>query len=881
MDDTVRKIAMAGFFHDIGKFAEREILGVTALYEQQNADIYQPSAKGYHTHVHALHTAAFIEHEAMKAALPAQCSLPKWGEGDSFINLAACHHKPETPMQWIITEADRLSSGVDRDTFDSAHNTAIPVKDYQSTRLLPIFEQLEAPDISGSKDAFRFVYPLAVLSPENIFPVKKEIGVPKGKDLAKQEYLSLFKAFFEAVPKLLHKDDIDLWFEHFDSLFLHYASAIPQARVGSIVPDVSLYDHCRMTAALATALYIYHRDNGTLTEKAIKDEQEKKFLFIQGDCYGIQDFIFRGFGDTRRFRSKLLRGRSFAVSLFSELAADMICREIGLPFSSVVENAAGKFAVIAPNTPLVRQKVQDVWQEITKWLFDQTFGETMIGISTLDANAVDFTGHGYKKFRARLAKAAENCKASRFDAGLYCGSVSSYLDDFDNSLSDSLCPFCGKRPSSPLAQNDPYLKSEGASGQENASACSICRDHIYLGTSLVKKSRLAVLKNQQDHPLKSDCLLAPIFGRYQLVFSNGGDFSGLSKKGLTLLRCFDIGADFSKSASRECATRYMAGYVPVYRDEDMNDPRFIEGRRSDEKQMEMIEQLEHGKPKTFSHIAAAAKNPLGERPGSFVGMEALGVLKADVDNLGKLFAEGLKPERHTLSRLATLSRQLHFFFAVYLPHLLEQDERFKDVYTVFAGGDDLLLIGPWNRMFALALFLQEKFADYVCHNPKISFSAGITLHRPSAPLDQIGKAAEDALEASKNAGKNSLTYFGQTVTWQNARQLSGVKAVLLQWLEARHASRGIIYRLNYLIDMAALERSLVSGRDIHITDMNCTRWRAFLTYSTQRNAGKELKGEQRERVVKDIIANTAKWLNDFGGALRIGLWEVLYNIRRR
>jgi len=38
--------------------------------------------------------------------------------------------------------------------------------------------------------------------------------------------------------------------------------------------------------------------------------------------------------------------------------------------------------------------------------------------------------------------------------------------------------------------------------------------------------------------------------------------------------------------------------------------------------------------------------------------------KADVDHLGLLLACGLKDERFTVSRLATLSRQLNSYFVV-------------------------------------------------------------------------------------------------------------------------------------------------------------------------------------------------------------------------
>jgi len=87
----------------------------------------------------------------------------------------------------------------------------------------------------------------------------------------------------------------------------------------------------------------------SLEEDSVRNSKEHKFLIVNGNFQGIQNFIFSGYGDIRKYRSKILRGRSFAVSLLSELAADMLCREIGLPFTSVILNAAGRFTILAPN----------------------------------------------------------------------------------------------------------------------------------------------------------------------------------------------------------------------------------------------------------------------------------------------------------------------------------------------------------------------------------------------------------------------------------------------------------------------------------------------------------------------------------------------------
>jgi len=115
-------------------------------------------------------------------------------------------------------------------------------------------------------------------------------------------------------------------------------------------------------------------------------------MIISGGISGIQNFILRGYGDSRKHRSKLLRGRSFAVSLLSELCADMLCRYIGLPSTSVILNAAGRFTLLAPDTVETRNAVEQVSEKVNKWLIKHTYGETNITLSTLTANRQVFEG---------------------------------------------------------------------------------------------------------------------------------------------------------------------------------------------------------------------------------------------------------------------------------------------------------------------------------------------------------------------------------------------------------------------------------------------------------------------------------------------------------
>ncbi len=266
--------------------------------------------------------------------------------------------------------------------------------------------------------------------------------------------------------------------------------------------------------------------------------------------------------------------------------------------------------------------------------------------------------------------------------------------------------------------------------------------------------------------------------------------------------------------------------------------------------------------------------------GRFEGIEALGILKADVDNLGLLMACGLEDERFTLSRIATLSRQLHFYFSLYLPYILKKEKRFNDVYTVFAGGDDLFLIGPWNKMIELSLLLRKDFSRYVCNNEQIHFSAGITLNKPHTPVDIISRGVEEALTKSKDKGKDRITIFNETVTWDELSRLMEIKDKLEDWLDKGWINNSMLYRLNHFIEMARQEKGFMESGKIHVEDMGCAKWRSLLFYSAERNVAKSVKKEQREHIVKEVISSISNWLMEHRGALKIALWSILYNRRR-
>lgn len=864
MDQTVFKIAMAGMLHDIGKLAERGEMPVSREYMINNADLYQPFYNNRHSHKHAIYTAAFIEQ--YEQFLPREFNAHEWGLSDSFINLAAGHHRPETPLQWIIAVADRVSSGFDRDEFEG-YNKGIDIRDYKKTRLLPIIEGIsfEATKSDETLDSYNFRYPLKVISPFNIFPDKVSIS---NRTDAEKDYQALFAGFIDALNTLQHQENIQLWFEHFESLFCEYASHVPAATVGKIVPDVSLYDHCKTTAALASALYLYHEYTKTLTSGHVQDYRNKKFLIITGDFYGIQDFIFSEGGGTGKASAKLLRGRSFAVSLTSELAADLLCRKIGLPGCCIILNAAGKFTVIAPNTEETRQIIVDIEYQINQWLYERYYGQCALGVSFVETSCDDFVSGKFGMLWERLAVSAERKKYGRFGLDDFGGTVTGYLDAFNNTLNSKVCPFCNKRPSVSEAENDRLLGKKG-------SACAVCRDHIYLGTHLVKARRIAI--GHKDVPFKRDCLLDPIFDYYQVSLDVNGKLKDLADTGL-LYKYWGISIADQEAATAGIAAKHINGYVPTYTDSDRTDEaleRLLSGKKSEQQKEELFDLMNQEGPKTFLHLA---KESINQRPdGRFCGIEALGVLKADVDNMGLIFGCGLA--RMSLSRLATLSRQMDNFFTLYLPHVLKTDNRFQNIYTVFAGGDDLFLIGPWKHIVEFAAFLNREFTRYACGNTCVTISGGISINKPNEPVSTLAECSEHALDTAKRSGKNAVTLFGEAVEWSVFEELQEVQNTIRQWFDTGFINNAMLYRFNDFARLAGEEKKLFERPgEIELEDWNCLKWRSMFKYSIVRNIGNKLKGDEKAEAVGQV-EQAASWFDQYGGSMKIPLWQIIYNQR--
>lgn len=883
------RMALGALLHDLGKFAERAGIEVGAdaleTHLQQYARRQEAGGRQWYSHRHSAYTALAID--LLEPDLPNlvgsdMTPFAAWKDpdaDDSLINAAARHHKPETYLQWLIATADRVASGFERETFDKYNDAGEGQGklNHISARQLTLFEQIRLTD-DEAPSALAMRYPLLPLAPRNLFPVEaREVEVG---DLAKaqSEYRSLWNGFVAALAQIppSHRERLDLWLDHFETLWLTFTHAIPSATAFGVKPEVSLYDHSKAVAALAVALWRFHLERGddpetvAAAQRERADWAEKKLFLIQGDLFGIQDFIFATGGETQRRAAKLLRGRSFYVGLLTECAALRVLDALALPPTSQILNAAGKFLIVAPNTPSTLEKLAGVRADIDGWFLQHSYGQSGVGLAWLPASCNDFLSDGgsanthgrFRELMRRLFAQLDLAKAQRFDlcgAGAPPPLFAGFLDAFDNTR--GACQIDGRSP----AVAD--ITERGRKIQLGRLA----KDQIDLGNWLTRFERLLVSRT----PIPKETLNIDLFG-YRIGFTASAEETGRFGPEVrtgNLLRAWDFSLpdeDGKRTLWNGYARRAINAYVPRFLGDEAGDPWLSEKYRGSEAD----DDLDAGpnEPKTFSHLACEDRT-LSER-GKWVGIRALSTLKGDVDNLGLIFQQGLAAP--TFAKMAALSRQMNAFFAVYLPWLCST--RYPNAYTVFAGGDDFFLIGPWKSQMDLARELRAEFSRYVAGNPGIHFSAGLSLTKPGLPVRHLAELGEQALDAAKASRpeKDSVTCFGQTVPWKVFDELDSAGAELADVTAEIGLSTGYLYGLLELLDKA--ER--VGERPENAI------WHSQFAYRTVRmlETVPGLRGRDKEPERKRLLQRLAqvvaqKGIARFAGAYRIPLSTHLYQVR--
>lgn len=682
MDNPLRNqyhIVFGALFHDIGKFKQRAYGGKPHSQFPKTMDSFiLPSTQSGYGYQHALWTFDFFENDLKTQQLPNDLD---W---NIIRDLAAKHHKPSTFEEEIIQKADRLSSSIDR-TENDEHFTS---GDYLKKHLKSIFAQI-AVDNEPIKDIYG--YNVATLEISNTFPKLLQ----KESESQQEAYSALWNDFISVYNKICLQWGKNGTIHHFLHSTAHllkkFTWSIPAATNDKFC-DSSLYDHAVSTAAIALSLLHY------CSNKKMPSDDEKAFLLFAADISGIQQFIFQRHHQIFKGSSKIIRGRSFFVSSIGLAYQYLLYHKLGIiPYTQLL-SSSGKFYLLLPNTQKVQEIINEVVEQVDRWLFKEFHGDFAIVTDYTIAASINELSNNFADLIGRVNYNLSVAKFNKFKTILQKGEC---VIDVDYS-EEEICPSCGK-----------YTKEKRFADAEG-ERCGFCNTMFETGSKIVKNPLYIVIQENKHGDINF------FDNAINITFAND------------VLPYNDALAVFTLDPTKvnTCMPWEFNNYVPIVNNEI----------------------------KTFEDIAQSSIMRYdGDDPDIKRGVPLLSFIKLDVDNLGFIFSNGI--QSLGVARYVTLSRMINYYFNTIVHSILE--EKFPNVYTVLSGGDDLFLVAPFRDTIPLIKEIYNKFKQFVCNNPDMHFSTGIFVCHDNYPMSKAAEMAEEELEKAKTSNelKNKVSYF--------------------------------------------------------------------------------------------------------------------------
>ena len=474
------------------------------------------------------------------------------------------------------------------------------------------------------------------------------------------------------------------------------ASAIPSSTNKAELIDVSLYDHAKTTAGIALCIYDYLHDRGISDYRAaLFDRQssdayyaEPMFLLCSYDMSGIQSFIYNISGAGAL---KQLRARSLYLEVLLEHIVDEVLACLGLSRANLLYTGGGHAYLLLPNTDKVKEMLESCRKDLREWFLKHYKTDLYVAGAWIECSADDLMNRGDDKQRypmlyRRLSEKLSAAKASRYDAEVFRA-----LNFPEESREDS------SRECTECHRSDREISEDGK--------CPLCGALGAISKDLIRKNVFVVQSVEGRALPTEECGLALPFGCALSVYSRDEylakrpDFVRVYTKNR-----WDMGINLATHIwMGDYAAETKGQGISAYDDSGIT--------------------LEAGK-----------------------GIKRLGVLRADVDNLGTAFVCGIPPEKISISRTATLSRALSYFFKYKLNEILESG-RYR-VQIIYSGGDDLFIVGNWSDILYAAVDIRNAL-DKFTGNGVLTISAGIGMYDAKYPIACMAEEVGGLEDAAK------------------------------------------------------------------------------------------------------------------------------------
>lgn len=520
------------------------------------------------------------------------------------------------------------------------------------------------------------------------------------------EYYSEIKEKFKNQLKTIDfskpaKQYINSLLELTEALFTY----IPSSTFTKDVADIALFDHLKLTAAFAGCIYTFLKANGIsdykteLFKNSRKFYEKKAFMLYFLDISGIQKFIY-----TINIQGalKTLRARSFYLEIFMEHILDELLDMLELSRANIIYTGGGHCCLILANTDETNDILNKFEKAVNEWLIENFAAGLYVagGYAECSSNDIKNNPDGsYAELFAKISKCISYKKLHRYSADDILKLNSSFLGDGKRECK------CCKSPSS-------LVKSVSDDGLEEYR-CEFCNSLIKLSDDILNKDFFSVLKTNQKLGIKLP------FG-FRLVADDANTLKQKAKNSDEYVRSYSKG---KLNIGQDISTHLWVGDY-------------------------------HTK-----------NNQTDELAKSSTGISRIAVLRADVDNLGQAFVSGFDRDDCgrkyvTLSRTASLSRQISLFFKHHINSILKNGaygdiskSGKRNISIVYSGGDDVFVVGAWDDVISFAVDLTDKFREFT--EGTLTISAGIGIYDSSFPISIAAQEVDKLESMSKSYAKHN------------------------------------------------------------------------------------------------------------------------------
>lgn len=759
-------------------------------------------------------------------------------ETERLLNCVRYHHKDylqkakldKNDLAYIVYEADNIASGMDRRENEGEEKGFDPKLNLDS--IFSVFYSDKEIQVANK-------YPLIYKDINKAFNYpRKDISLATNSNY--EALLNKIKSHF--ITKDISQISINQLLQILEEGFSYVPSSTNRAEVC----DISLYVHSKITSAVASCMKLY------FDEQQIQDykkycfnsgskifRNEKIYLLVSGDISGIQDFIYT---IPSKGALKTLRGRSLYIDLLLEEFIDEYLEQIGLSRANVLYSGGGHFYILAPNIEDIKKSIDKLQAKMNRWLMENIGINLYLAIGTAECSA-----NNLMKSEAQGNLFAIVNKKLKDDKTIRYSKDEDFLEHIFNvekekDTAKKECNICHNLVDKLWKYNS-----------DEEIACEFCLNLYKLGQDILTQDLVFVISEEKiDGGIK-------IFGKDKDLYMYAVNIEDIDMFKGKILRIYSK----NNLLENDLAIRL---YLVDYSAKNEND--------------EVM---------TFDDLAKSSCK-------IDKGIKRLGVLRLDVDDLGIAFSSGFVSDKDkiednlryaTLSRYADLSKDISMFFKVAINKICAGDligcvdfeekafnilgiakAQKRKVNIIYAGGDDLFLVGAWDEVLEVAIDINRAFKQFT--NGRLTLSAGMAMFSPTYPISKMAEIAGLLVQMSKNRkDKNSIALFGMETnlkangkpeckhiyTWADFEMK--VCKEKMNYLLARlsfdgdkfnklSVGKSLIYRLMDLIQLADEDK------------LNIARF----AYVLARMQPKQDKDEQKRKVYEDFVSKMYQWINN-------------------